>query len=106
MPVIRRVLVAPLDWGLGHATRCIPIIKELIEKGHIVFIGASGQVKELLKMEFPDLEIIFPIHRNPLVRDAITPSIEGLRNVTVLEPLAYGAFSRLMARSCHGKTTT
>ena len=58
MPVTRRVLVAPLDWGLGHATRCIPIIKELIEKGHRVFIGASGQVKELLKMEFPDLEII------------------------------------------------
>ena len=52
-----------------------------------------------LAAKFTDLEIVFPIHRNPLVRDAIMPSIEGFDNVTVIEPLAYGAFSRLIARS-------
>ena len=52
-----------------------------------------------LAAKFADLEIVFPIHRNPLVRDAIMPTIDGLANVTVLEPLAYGAFSRIMARS-------
>ena len=28
-----RILVAPLDWGLGHVTRCIPIVNELISRG-------------------------------------------------------------------------
>lgn len=52
------VLIAPLDWGLGHATRCIPIIKELIHQGARVIVAASGSQKNLLKEEFPLLEFI------------------------------------------------
>lgn len=48
-----RVLVAPLDWGLGHSTRCIPIIKELELQGCEVFIVADKKVYALLKKEFP-----------------------------------------------------
>ena len=47
----------------------------------------------------PDLLVVFPIHRNPLVRDAIVPFVAGLSNVVVIEPLAYGPFARLIARS-------
>ena len=47
----------------------------------------------------PDLLVVFPIHRNPLVREAILPAVEGLDNVVIVEPLAYGAFARLMARA-------
>jgi UDP-N-acetylglucosamine transferase subunit ALG13 len=50
------VLVAPLDWGLGHATRCIPVIRELINQGARVIIGASGPQKSLLLLEFPELD--------------------------------------------------
>ena len=50
-----RVLVAPLDWGLGHATRCIPIINELIKCGCEVLIAADKYVFFLLKKEFPGL---------------------------------------------------
>ena len=50
------VLLAPLDWGLGHATRCIPIINELIAQGAWVLVAASGPQKILLEMEFPELE--------------------------------------------------
>lgn len=50
-----RVLVAPLDWGLGHATRCIPIILTLIEHGCEVVVAAEGVAKQLLLLEFPDL---------------------------------------------------
>ena len=50
------VLLAPLDWGLGHATRCIPIINELIAQGARVLVAASGTQKTLLEMEFPGLE--------------------------------------------------
>ena len=54
----KRILVAPLDWGLGHATRCIPIIKELLRQGHEVVIAAEGPVKILLEKEFPIIEFI------------------------------------------------
>ena len=53
-----RILVAPLDWGLGHATRCIPIIYRLLEQGHEVFISAEGTVKKLLQQEFPNIECL------------------------------------------------
>jgi hypothetical protein len=50
-----RILVVPLDWGLGHATRCIPIIKELLNNDCEVLIGAEGPQRFLLKKEFPHL---------------------------------------------------
>src|ERR1700678_2907239 len=53
-----KVLVAPLDWGLGHATRCIPIIKELTNQGCTVIIAAGGAQKEVLQEEFPDLSFV------------------------------------------------
>ena len=52
----KRILIAPLDWGLGHATRCIPIIKSLLEK-NTVAIASDGEALELLRKEFPNLEI-------------------------------------------------
>jgi uncharacterized protein (TIGR00661 family) len=52
---IRTVLVAPLDWGLGHATRCIPIIRGLLEQGLNVILAAEGAQATLLLEEFPAL---------------------------------------------------
>jgi hypothetical protein len=51
----RRALVTPLDWGLGHATRCIPVIRELLQHDFEVLIAGNGQSLEVLKLEFPDL---------------------------------------------------
>lgn len=51
----KRVLVAPLNWGLGHATRCIPIIRILLETGTRVDIASDGVALDLLKKEFPQL---------------------------------------------------
>jgi len=53
-----KILIAPLDWGLGHATRCIPVIKYLLGLGCTVYIGASGPVAILLRANFPDLGIL------------------------------------------------
>ena len=53
---LSRVLVAPLNWGLGHATRCVPIIRGLIEQGHEVVIAADGYPLRFLRREFPHLE--------------------------------------------------
>ena len=54
----RNVLVAPLDWGLGHATRCIPIIHALLEKGITVTIAGEGDQKEILQSVFPGLAFL------------------------------------------------
>lgn len=51
----KRILIAPLDWGLGHATRCIPIIQELLNQGNEVMVASSGLALNLLKEEFPSL---------------------------------------------------
>ncbi|RAW01612.1 glycosyltransferase [Pseudochryseolinea flava] len=53
---MKSVLVAPLDWGLGHASRCIPIIHALLKKGCDVIIAGNGRSLELLKLEFPHLQ--------------------------------------------------
>jgi uncharacterized protein (TIGR00661 family) len=47
------ILIAPLDWGLGHATRCIPLIQFFLKAGCKVIIAASGAQANLLKSEFP-----------------------------------------------------
>ncbi|TYA53023.1 glycosyltransferase [Formosa maritima] len=53
--MINRILVAPLNWGLGHATRCIPIINALIKFNFNPIIASDGVALELLKKEFPEL---------------------------------------------------
>jgi hypothetical protein len=55
MPQKKRILICPLDWGLGHATRCIPIIQLLLQKDAEVLIAGSGRSLALLKKEFPTL---------------------------------------------------
>lgn len=54
----KRILICPLDWGLGHASRCIPIIRLLIQKNAEVIIASDGRPLELLKHEFPNLQFI------------------------------------------------
>jgi uncharacterized protein (TIGR00661 family) len=54
----KNILVAPLNWGLGHATRCIPIINNLIQFGFNPIIASDGVALALLKREFPQLKAI------------------------------------------------
>jgi uncharacterized protein (TIGR00661 family) len=52
----KRILIAPMDWGLGHATRCIPIIEELIKQDAEVILAGSGRSLALLRNRYPDWE--------------------------------------------------
>ncbi|NJX14889.1 glycosyltransferase [Tamlana crocina] len=54
----KRILVAPLNWGLGHATRCIPIINALMEQDFVPVIASDGVALSLLRKEFPNLSSI------------------------------------------------
>lgn len=51
----KKILVAPLNWGLGHATRCIPIINALLDHNFIPIIASDGIALQILKKEFPEL---------------------------------------------------
>ena len=53
-----RVLVVPLDWGLGHATRCIPVIYELLAQNAEVWLAGEGPQESLLRKEFPLLPFL------------------------------------------------
>ncbi len=57
---IYKVLVAPLDWGLGHTTRCIPVIRALQSAAFEVVIAGTVVQIELLKKEFPGI-LNFPL---------------------------------------------
>lgn len=49
--------------------------------------------------EFADVEVVFPVHRNPLVREVVAAELGGLDRVHLIEPLDYQPFANLMARS-------
>lgn len=51
------ILISPLNWGIGHATRLVPLIR-LLEKKHKIFLAADGKPKSFLEQEFPHLTIL------------------------------------------------
>ncbi len=75
-----RILVAPLDWGLGHATRCIPVIRELLAQGCDVWLAGEGAQEQLLKTEFPELPFLplpgYRIHYAKTARGLIWKMIQ------------------------------
>lgn len=67
------------SWGEGHA-------------------GIGRAIAEIARTE-PDVLVVFPIHRNPVVRETILPALDGLDNVRVVEPLGYRGLVQLMQRA-------
>ncbi|MEI7504475.1 MAG: hypothetical protein WCJ61_14440 [Paludibacter sp.] len=53
-----KILICPLNWGLGHATRCVPIIQQLIAEGHELVLVSDGFPLQFLRQEFPSIRII------------------------------------------------
>ncbi len=52
----KRVLVTPMNWGLGHAARCIPVIDEVMRQGQEVMIATDGAAASLLKQKYPHIK--------------------------------------------------
>ena len=52
----KKILVAPLNWGLGHAARCIPLVKALLDDNFEPILASDGAALEFLKKEFPQLK--------------------------------------------------
>lgn len=54
----KKILVAPLDWGLGHTTRCLPVIEALLQDGHTIVLAAEGSSAKILTDRFPQLQLL------------------------------------------------
>lgn len=55
---MKKIIIAPLNWGLGHATRCVPIIRALLSNDVIPVIASDGIALKFLQKEFPALETL------------------------------------------------
>lgn len=62
-------------------------------------MAAIGTAVADLARSEPELLVVLPVHPNPRVREALLPALDGLANVLVVEPLAYGEFARLLDRA-------
>jgi UDP-N-acetylglucosamine 2-epimerase (non-hydrolysing) len=56
-----------------------------------------GRALARLADAYPDLDVVLPVHKNPAVREAVLPALDGRANIFVTEPLAYGEFTRMLA---------
>ena len=54
-----KILVAPLNWGLGHASRCVPLVQGLLDEGHEVVLAGDGESLTLLRKHFPKLRYAY-----------------------------------------------
>lgn len=54
----KRILVAPLDWGMGHATRCIPLIRQLQEQGAQVLVACPAELEARMRLSLNNVHFI------------------------------------------------
>lgn len=55
----KRVLLVALNWGLGHTTRLIPVIHEIILEGGMPIFAGNSKQKEILGESFPEMECLY-----------------------------------------------
>ena len=54
----RRILISPLNWGLGHAGRMIPLALELRKRGHEIIFGVDRSIIPVIEKDLPGIKII------------------------------------------------
>ncbi|MGO2541924.1 MAG: non-hydrolyzing UDP-N-acetylglucosamine 2-epimerase [Specibacter sp.] len=87
-----------------------PLLEELAASGKRILLVTThrrenqgdtmrgvGRALASLADAHPDVVIVLPVHKNPLVREAVLPALSGKANVLVTEPLPYGEFTRLIS---------
>jgi UDP-N-acetylglucosamine 2-epimerase (non-hydrolysing) len=95
----------PVSWdhptlpALTHSHRPVLLVTAHRRESWGAPMQAIGRALARIARSEPETQIVFPIHLNPVVREAIQPAVAGLANVHLIEPLGYGAFCHLMNRS-------
>jgi UDP:flavonoid glycosyltransferase YjiC (YdhE family) len=84
MAGVKTILVSPLEWGLGHTVRVVPVIAGLVAQGHRVIIASDGRSLGFLRFRFPNLEWIrmpfYPVHYSGtrLFLISLLPQLPGI----------------------------
>lgn len=111
--VIGNTVIDALHWAVARPkTNAIPGLNESMTKNRRVLLVTAhrrenlgenmvsiGRAMRQLALTYHDLLIVWPAHKNPKVRASIAPQVEDLDNVVTIEPVEYGEFSHLIARS-------
>lgn len=111
--VIGNTVIDALQWAVARpTTSSIPGLSELATENRRVVLVTTHRRENLgenmikigcamrrLALTYSNLVIVWPAHKNPKVRGSIAPQIEDLDNVVMIEPVEYGQFSHLIARS-------
>ncbi len=92
-----RFRYAPLNTMLEGKKRRILITMHRRENWGPPMHGACIAVQRLA-VEYPDIDFIFPVHLNPIVRDIVYPILSHVPNVMLIEPLDYLDFVNTIAR--------
>ena len=82
----------------GNGRRLVLVTTHRRENQGEAMVGV-GRALARLSESYPDVDFVLPAHKNPVVREAILPQVQGRDNVIVTEPLAYGEFTRLISVS-------
>lgn len=111
--VIGNTVIDALHWAVARPTRNpIPKLDGIDTQERRILLVTThrrenlgdnmdniGRAMRKLALIYPDLLIVWPAHKNPKVRASIAPQIEDRDNVLMIEPVEYGEFSHLIARS-------
>jgi len=89
---------ASVDQAIADGRRIMLLTAHRRESWGEPMAGIGRAVAELARRH-PDILVVLPVHRNPRVRECLIPPLRGVRNVVVLEPLAYAPFCSLIAAS-------
>lgn len=54
----KRILLSPLDWGFGHTTRCVSLIRQFLEQGNEVVFAGNSEQKSFIGQEFEGIELV------------------------------------------------
>jgi UDP-N-acetylglucosamine 2-epimerase (non-hydrolysing) len=90
----------------------VPVLNRLVRRGRRIILitmhrrenwgepmrGAARAIRRLAEMH-QDMDVIFPVHLNPVVREVVYPVLGDVGNVHLIEPLDYLDFVNLMAHS-------
>ena len=93
-----RISIPSLRVAMGSGRRTILVTMHRRENWGEPMRGAAAALRRLA-LEFPDVQVVFPVHKNPIVREVVTPVLKDLPNVVLLEPLDYLDFVHTMAQS-------
>jgi len=87
-----------IDGAIAAGRRILLVTAHRRESWGDRMVGIGRAIAELA-VRFPDVLVVLPVHRNPLVREQLLPPLMAMSNVIVTEPLGYGPFSALIAAS-------